>query len=144
LNSAILLPTDNPDFGIADHLLAVGFRLFRECKICDVMSNIDRRTLLYALGITSITTMLPARAAAPGKVAVAKPGENRYAFGVLPKPRHPRAKYQATIAQEHVRFLSSMHRRVPGHSCTFIIAKTNDITFSQVNSFLKQEEKNSI
>jgi mannose-6-phosphate isomerase-like protein (cupin superfamily) len=46
-----------------------------------VMSNIDRRTLLYAFGITSVTAMLPARAAAGGKVAVAKPGENRYTFG---------------------------------------------------------------
>ena len=44
------------------------------------MSNIDRRTLLYAFGIASVTSMLPAQAAASGKVAVAKPGENRFTF----------------------------------------------------------------
>jgi len=44
------------------------------------MPNIDRRTLLYAFGITSVSSMLPARAAAAGKVAVAKPGVNRFAF----------------------------------------------------------------
>jgi mannose-6-phosphate isomerase-like protein (cupin superfamily) len=50
------------------------------CKI-RAMSNIDRRTLLYAFGVASVTSMLPARATAGGKVAVAKPGENRFAFG---------------------------------------------------------------
>src|SRR6266481_5403818 len=45
------------------------------------MSHIDRRTLLYAFGIASVSSMLPARAATAGKVAVAKPGENRFAFG---------------------------------------------------------------
>lgn len=44
------------------------------------MSQIDRRTLLYAFGVTSVS-MLGARAATAGKVAVAKPGENRFAFG---------------------------------------------------------------
>ena len=38
------------------------------------MSNIDRRTLLYAFGIASVTSMLPAQAAASGKVAVARWG----------------------------------------------------------------------
>jgi len=50
------------------------------CKI-RAMSNIDRRTLLYAFEITSVSSMLPARPAAAGKVAVAKPGVNRFAFG---------------------------------------------------------------
>jgi mannose-6-phosphate isomerase-like protein (cupin superfamily) len=45
------------------------------------MSNIDRRTLLYAFGITSVTAMFPAQAAAAGKVVVAKPAENRFPFG---------------------------------------------------------------
>jgi mannose-6-phosphate isomerase-like protein (cupin superfamily) len=45
------------------------------------MANIDRRTLLYAFGITSVTAMLPAQAATAAKVAVAKPGENRFPFG---------------------------------------------------------------
>jgi mannose-6-phosphate isomerase-like protein (cupin superfamily) len=44
------------------------------------MKNIDRRTLLYAFGIGSATLVLPAPAAASGKIAVAKPGENRFAF----------------------------------------------------------------
>jgi mannose-6-phosphate isomerase-like protein (cupin superfamily) len=45
------------------------------------MSHIDHRTLLSAFGIASVSSMLPVRAAAAGKVAVAKPGENRFAFG---------------------------------------------------------------
>jgi quercetin dioxygenase-like cupin family protein len=45
------------------------------------MSGMDRRTLLQAFGITSVVTILPLRAAAVGKVAVANPGENRFAFG---------------------------------------------------------------
>ncbi|HYM79613.1 MAG TPA: cupin domain-containing protein [Candidatus Dormibacteraeota bacterium] len=44
------------------------------------MSHVDRRTLLYLFGITSVAAVFPARAAASGKVAVAKPGENRFAF----------------------------------------------------------------
>jgi mannose-6-phosphate isomerase-like protein (cupin superfamily) len=45
------------------------------------MASFDRRTLLYAFGITSVTTILPLRAVAAGKVAVANSGENRFAFG---------------------------------------------------------------
>ena len=45
------------------------------------MSSIDRRTLLCAFGIASVSAMLPAQAAVPGRPAIAKPGENRYAFG---------------------------------------------------------------
>src|SRR5579864_7155867 len=45
------------------------------------MSHIDRRTLLYAFGIASVSSTLSARAPTAGKVAVAKPGENRFAFG---------------------------------------------------------------
>lgn len=44
------------------------------------MSAIDRRTLLYAFGISSAALMLPVRTTANGKVAVAKTGENRFAF----------------------------------------------------------------
>jgi mannose-6-phosphate isomerase-like protein (cupin superfamily) len=45
------------------------------------MSGIDRRTLLYAFGIASVSSMMPTRAAAAAaRVAVAKPGENRFAF----------------------------------------------------------------
>jgi quercetin dioxygenase-like cupin family protein len=44
------------------------------------MSRINRRTLLYAFGIASVTAIAPSRAAAAGKVAVAKTGENRFAF----------------------------------------------------------------
>ena len=45
------------------------------------MSNIDRRTLLCAFGVASVTTMFPTRGAASAKVAVANPSENRFAFG---------------------------------------------------------------
>lgn len=44
------------------------------------MSTIDRRTLLYAFGISSAALMLPTRTAANGRVAIAKTGENRFAF----------------------------------------------------------------
>lgn len=44
-----------------------------------VMSRVDRRTLLYAFGVASVASALRARVAGP-KVAVAMPGENRFAF----------------------------------------------------------------
>ena len=61
------------------------------CKI-RAMPNIDRRTLLYAFGITSVSSMLPARAAAAGKVAAAKPGVNRFAFGSAAQAKTSRCK----------------------------------------------------
>ena len=45
------------------------------------MPRVDRRTLLYAFGITSVTALAPPPVNAGGKVAVANPGENRFAFG---------------------------------------------------------------
>jgi mannose-6-phosphate isomerase-like protein (cupin superfamily) len=51
-----------------------------ECKIRS-MSAVNRRTLLQAFGIASVASIFPLRAAAVGKVAVANPGENRFAFG---------------------------------------------------------------
>jgi mannose-6-phosphate isomerase-like protein (cupin superfamily) len=43
--------------------------------------GMNRRTLLYGFGILSVRTMLPAQTAIMrGKVAVAKPGESRFAF----------------------------------------------------------------
>jgi quercetin dioxygenase-like cupin family protein len=44
------------------------------------MPNLDRRTLLYAFGVSSVAVMLPRSVAAAGKVAVVKTGENRFAF----------------------------------------------------------------
>jgi len=44
------------------------------------MPNVERRTLLYLFGIASVSPLLPAQTAASGKVAVAKPGESRFAF----------------------------------------------------------------
>jgi mannose-6-phosphate isomerase-like protein (cupin superfamily) len=41
---------------------------------------IDRRTLLYLFGIASVSPLLPAQTAASANVAVAKPGESRFAF----------------------------------------------------------------
>lgn len=46
-----------------------------------VKHGTSRRTLLYALGIVSVRSVLPVQAAIiRGKVAVAKPGESRFAF----------------------------------------------------------------
>ena len=45
------------------------------------MPGMDRRTLMYAFGISSFSALVPLRTAATGKVAVANPGENRFAFG---------------------------------------------------------------
>jgi mannose-6-phosphate isomerase-like protein (cupin superfamily) len=44
------------------------------------MSNVDRRTLLYLFGIASVSPLLPAQTAKGGQVAVAEPGESRFAF----------------------------------------------------------------
>ena len=44
------------------------------------MLNIDRRTLLYAFGIASVSPLLPAQTAAPRRVVVAQPGENLFAY----------------------------------------------------------------
>ena len=44
------------------------------------MVNIDRRTLLSAFGIASVSPLLPARVAVRGKVVVTKPGESRFKF----------------------------------------------------------------
>ena len=41
----------------------------------------DRRTLLYVFGLTSVSVIMPKQALAAGKVAVANPGESRFAFG---------------------------------------------------------------
>jgi hypothetical protein len=43
-------------------------------------AGLNRRTLLYAFGIASVSSMLPAQAVATGKVVVTKPGESRFAF----------------------------------------------------------------
>ena len=44
------------------------------------MSRIDCRTLLYAFGVASITSILPAHAGTAAKVATCKSGESRFAF----------------------------------------------------------------
>lgn len=44
------------------------------------MPNLNRRNLLYAFGLASVAPLLPAQAAATGKVSVAMPGESRFAF----------------------------------------------------------------
>lgn len=43
-------------------------------------AGLNRRTLLYAFGIASVSSMLPAKAVATGKVVTTKPGESRFAF----------------------------------------------------------------
>lgn len=44
------------------------------------MSGLNRRNLLYAFGLASVTPLLPAQTASIGKVSVAMPGESRFAF----------------------------------------------------------------
>jgi len=41
---------------------------------------IDRRTLLYLFGIASVSPLLAAQHGASGNIAVARPGESRFAF----------------------------------------------------------------
>jgi quercetin dioxygenase-like cupin family protein len=49
--------------------------------------GIDRRTLLYAFGIASVSSLLPAQTAAAGKVTVAQSGESRFAFSTAQQAR---------------------------------------------------------
>ena len=44
------------------------------------MSQINRRSLLYAFGIASVTPLLSAETTNPRSAVVAKPGESRYKF----------------------------------------------------------------
>jgi quercetin dioxygenase-like cupin family protein len=44
------------------------------------MSKLNRRNLLHAFGLASVTPLLPAQSAATGNVSVAMPGESRFAF----------------------------------------------------------------
>jgi hypothetical protein len=108
------------------------------------MSHIDHRTLLYAFGIASVTSMLSARAATAGKVAVAKPGENRFAFGSAAQAKTSPCKVSSedSAGACTVFELNALPR--PAHSCTFTIAKTSGITFYPVNSFLERGAKNTI
>jgi quercetin dioxygenase-like cupin family protein len=53
----------------------------------EIMAEIDRRTLLYAFGIASVSSLLPAQTAVSGKVAVAKPGESRFVFSTAQQAR---------------------------------------------------------
>jgi quercetin dioxygenase-like cupin family protein len=45
-----------------------------------MMPNIDRRTLLYSFGVASVTPLLAWQTTPARRVAVAKPGESRFAF----------------------------------------------------------------
>jgi hypothetical protein len=44
------------------------------------MTRIDRRTLFYAFGIASVSSLIPLQASANGKVNVSKQGESRVPF----------------------------------------------------------------
>ena len=44
------------------------------------MTSLDRRSLLYAFGLASVSRVLPRTVPGTGTVAVARPGENRFAF----------------------------------------------------------------
>ena len=54
--------------------------------------DIDRRTLLYAFGIASVSPLLRAQAAESRKVVVAKPGENRFAFSTAAERKRTQCK----------------------------------------------------
>ena len=56
------------------------------------MTNIHRRTLLYAFGIASVNQLLPAQIAVRGKVVAAQPGENRFAFSTAAEGKRTRCK----------------------------------------------------
>jgi mannose-6-phosphate isomerase-like protein (cupin superfamily) len=44
------------------------------------MPTINRRNLLYAFGLASVTPLLPAQTAATAKVSIVKPGESRFTY----------------------------------------------------------------
>src|SRR5215470_15864674 len=44
------------------------------------MPPVNRRTLLHAFGIASVSSLLPAQTVGSGKVVFANPGESRFAF----------------------------------------------------------------
>ena len=46
----------------------------------ELMASMNRRTILQAFGIASVSSLLPAQTMGNGKVAAAKPGESRFAF----------------------------------------------------------------
>jgi quercetin dioxygenase-like cupin family protein len=48
---------------------------------------IDRRTLLYAFGVASVSSLLPAQTAVAGKVTVAQSGESRFTFSTAQQAR---------------------------------------------------------
>ena len=55
------------------------------------MANIDRRTLLYAFGMASVSPLL-AQTAGRGKVAATRPGENRFAFSTAAELKRTQCK----------------------------------------------------
>ena len=53
------------------------------------MANLHRRSLLFAFGILSASRLLPAQASSTRRVAVAKSGENRFAYQKFDKDLTP-------------------------------------------------------
>jgi quercetin dioxygenase-like cupin family protein len=58
----------------------------------------DRRTLLCAFGIASVTPLMPVNAAQPGKVTVAKPGESLFAYSTAGQARLSPCKLTGEIS----------------------------------------------
>jgi len=108
------------------------------------MTSIDRRTLLYGFEIGSASLMLPARAAAKGRVAAAKPGENRFTFTSAGQAKASPCKVSSEDSGGVARCWSSTPCPALAHFCMFIIAKTNGITFFSANLFLGRTAMNSI
>ena len=76
-------------------------------------SEMNRRTLLYALGAASITTMLVPAATQAGKIAVAKPGESRFAYSSAQQAALSPCKL---TAEDSTGLLSIFELKVPSRS----------------------------
>jgi quercetin dioxygenase-like cupin family protein len=62
------------------------------------MPTMDRRTLLCAFGIASISPLMPVNAAQLGKVTVAKPGESLFPFSTASQARLSPCKLTSEIS----------------------------------------------
>lgn len=62
------------------------------------MPTIDRRTLLYAFGIASVTPVMPVSAAQLGKVTVARPSESLFAYSTASQARLSPCKLTGEIS----------------------------------------------
>jgi hypothetical protein len=112
------------------------------CVEVFIMPNLDRRTLLYAFGVASVTSILPSHAAAATKVALCNPGESRFVFGSAAQAQTSPCKVSSEDTNGDTRSSSLTPCRAQDRSSTLIIAKTNGITCYQENSSSEQVARN--